>query len=208
MHGPRASCARSPPIQTERDRYQESCKSALHKAKARDALKSKLLLLQRRRPWLCADGVTRSLIPVSFKLTTTVVARRDARVRGQQHGCAVRGQHPMREKESFFGDFLPISKKLPAACGGSFCSRSNALRKRSSARMCFPLTPTLSPASGGEGVEAGFALPRERQRWLITAFAPLQCVRSTRSGRPPSHRCTASRRYRTPSRCELPRRSP
>jgi hypothetical protein len=44
----------------------------------------------------------------------TVVARRDARVRSQQHGRAVCGQRPLREKETFFGDFLPFSKKLPA----------------------------------------------------------------------------------------------
>ena len=45
---------------------------------------------------------------------TRVIARRDARVRSQQHGRAVCGQRPVGEKESFFGDFLPISKKLPA----------------------------------------------------------------------------------------------
>jgi hypothetical protein len=35
-------------------------------------------------------------------------------VRSQQHGRAVCGQRPLREKETFFGDFLPFSKKLPA----------------------------------------------------------------------------------------------
>jgi hypothetical protein len=32
----------------------------------------------------------------------------------------------MREKESFFGDFLPISKKLPAPWSGSLCSQENS----------------------------------------------------------------------------------
>ena len=45
---------------------------------------------------------------------TRVIARRDARVRSQQHGRAVCGQRPVGERKSFFGDFLPISKKLPA----------------------------------------------------------------------------------------------
>jgi hypothetical protein len=27
------------------------------------------------------------------------------------------------QSKTFFGDFLPLSKKLPAACGGSFCSK-------------------------------------------------------------------------------------
>ena len=97
---------------------------SLHFTKPRHVtLRAKVCSLRRHRPWLRADGVTRSLIPVSFKLTTTVVARRDARVRGQQHGRAVRGQHPLREKQSFFGDFLPISKKLPAPWSGSSCSK-------------------------------------------------------------------------------------
>ena len=92
------------------------------------------LALERHRPWLCAAGVTRLLIPVACRLVARAHARRDARVRGQQHGRAVRGQRPLREKQSFFGDFLPISKKLPAACGGSFCSpkpsRAKALDSR------------------------------------------------------------------------------
>jgi hypothetical protein len=33
-------------------------------------------------------------------------------------------------KETFFGDFLPLSKKLPAACGGSFCSKSHQKKSR------------------------------------------------------------------------------
>ncbi|HEX4481953.1 MAG TPA: hypothetical protein VH082_14150, partial [Rudaea sp.] len=61
---------------------------------------------------------------------TTVVARRDARVRSQQHGRAVCGQRPLREKETFFGDFLPLSKKLPAACGGSTCSEEQTEQRR------------------------------------------------------------------------------
>ena len=46
---------------------------------------------------------------------TRVVARRDARVRDQQHGRAVRGQRPRGEKKVFFGDFLSPDKKLPAS---------------------------------------------------------------------------------------------
>ncbi|HEX4480657.1 MAG TPA: hypothetical protein VH082_07610 [Rudaea sp.] len=34
-----------------------------------------------------------------------------------------REQQPRGEKKTFFGDFLPLSKKLPAACSGSTCSR-------------------------------------------------------------------------------------
>jgi hypothetical protein len=64
-----------------------------------------------------------------------VHARRDARVRGQQHGRAVRGQRPMREKESFFGDFLPISKKLPAPWSGSFCSQKSNKAKALDSRF-------------------------------------------------------------------------
>ena len=63
-----------------------------------------------------------------------MIARRDARVRNQQHGRAVCGQRPLREKETFFGDFLPFSKKLPAPWSGSFGScrsaRTEALDSR------------------------------------------------------------------------------
>jgi hypothetical protein len=71
------------------------------------------------------------LIPVTRTLGTTVVARRDARVRSQQHGRAVCGQRPLREKETFFGDFLPFSKKLPARPSGSFCSKKKDNKKAS-----------------------------------------------------------------------------
>jgi hypothetical protein len=36
-------------------------------------------------------------------------------VRSQQHGRAVCGQRPLREKKVFFGDFLSPDKKLPAS---------------------------------------------------------------------------------------------
>ena len=36
-------------------------------------------------------------------------------VRSQQHGRAVCGQGPLREKKTFFGDFLASTKKLPAS---------------------------------------------------------------------------------------------
>jgi hypothetical protein len=42
----------------------------------------------------------------------------------------------MREKESFFGDFLPISKKLPAPWSGSLCSQE----KQQSQSAGFPLS--------------------------------------------------------------------
>jgi hypothetical protein len=41
----------------------------------------------------------------------------------------------VREKQSFFGDFLPISKKLPAACGGSFGSQENSKSKALDSRF-------------------------------------------------------------------------
>src|SRR6201991_899719 len=78
---------------------------------------------------------------------TRVVARRDARVRDQQHGRAVRGQRPRGEKKTFFGDFLPFSKKLPAPWSGSFCSNK---RKTNDKRHPPPPTP---PPPAGEGEE-------------------------------------------------------
>src|SRR6202000_1021044 len=60
------------------------------------------------------------------RLVARVVARRDARVRDQQHGRAVRGQHPMGEKKVFFGDFLSPDKKLPAPWSGSSSSIPHA----------------------------------------------------------------------------------
>src|SRR5262245_30318125 len=62
---------------------------------------------------LCRWGY-KTLYTGHLQSVTRVIARRDARVRSQQHGRAVCGQRPVGEKESFFGDFLPISKKLPA----------------------------------------------------------------------------------------------
>src|SRR6201999_2059418 len=44
----------------------------------------------------------------------SVIARREARVRNQQHGRAVCGQRPLGEKKTFFGYFLASTKKLPA----------------------------------------------------------------------------------------------
>jgi hypothetical protein len=84
----------------------------------RAALKSILALTTSQTMALCRWGY-KKLDTSKLQARATVVARRDARVRGQQHGRAVRGQRPMREKESFFGDFLPISKKLPAPWSGS-----------------------------------------------------------------------------------------
>jgi hypothetical protein len=66
------------------------------------------------------------LIPVTFPLGATVIARRDAR--GPQPAartCCLRTTDLENNKETFFGDFLPLSKKLPAACGGSFCPKEN-----------------------------------------------------------------------------------
>ena len=82
----------------------------------RRGLKGKILSALQASPlWLSACVFTRLFIPVTCRSRATVVARRDARVRDQQHGRAVRGQRPLGEKKSFFGDFLPISKKLPAS---------------------------------------------------------------------------------------------
>src|ERR1700754_895143 len=76
---------------------------------------------------------------------TRVVARRDARVRDQQHGRAVRGQRPRGEKKTFFGDFLPFSKKLPAPWSGSFGSN-----KRKTNNKRHPHPSPLPPAGEGE----------------------------------------------------------
>jgi hypothetical protein len=94
-----------------------------------------LFFCRPHRHALSADGVTRRLIPASFTLSTRVVARRDARVRNQQHGRAVCGQRPLREKETFFGDFLPFSKKLPAPWSGSFCSQTPTKAKVLDSRL-------------------------------------------------------------------------
>jgi hypothetical protein len=110
-------CARSPLLQRAGDRYQASCKRSLHAVLSRWVCKSKRekdLALKPRRPWLRAVESFKKLDTGRAQSATTVVARRDARVRSQQHGRAVCGQRPLREKETFFGDFLPFSKKLPA----------------------------------------------------------------------------------------------
>jgi hypothetical protein len=59
----------------------------------------------------------------------------------------------MREKESFFGDFLPISKKLPA---GRRTAEAFDLRTSNKQRSA-TLTPTLS---------------RQRERGKITSWIP------------------------------------
>ena len=87
------------------------------------------LALTASPPWLCACVFTRLFRPVARRPGTRVVARRDARVRDQQHGRAVRGQHPMRENQTFFGDFLPFSKKLPAPWSGSSGSKTPKPKK-------------------------------------------------------------------------------
>jgi hypothetical protein len=46
---------------------------------------------------------------------STVIARTMRAVRSEHQGRALCGQRPVREKETFFGDFLPFSKKLPAS---------------------------------------------------------------------------------------------
>ena len=91
-------------------------------------------LLHPPHPGLVQSRVSRFFIPVARRLRSTVVARRDARVRDQQHGRAVRGQHPMREKQTFFGDFLPFSKKLPAPWSGSFGSKTSTSKQTSKAK--------------------------------------------------------------------------
>jgi hypothetical protein len=113
--GPRASCARSPSIQTARDRYKESCKSALHKAKAVRLHEQDLFLLGLPALALC---------PWGYKILD--ISRAQACSEGDRaQGCARSATsstdvlfadniHGEQEK-SFFGDFLPISKKLPAS---------------------------------------------------------------------------------------------
>src|ERR1700749_2275358 len=115
------------------------------------------LLLQPHRPWLCACVFTRLFLPVACKLVARVVARRDARVRDQQHGRAVRGQRPLGEKKVFFGDFLSPDKKLPAPWSGSSGSKTSTseaksldsrLRGNDERRVGAPPSPQPSPASG------------------------------------------------------------
>ena len=89
------------------------------------------LALTASPPWLCACVFTRLFRPVAFRPRSTVVARRDARVRDQQHGRAVRGQHPMGEKKVLFGDFLSPDKKLPAPWSGSSCSKTSTSKTKS-----------------------------------------------------------------------------
>src|SRR5262249_28093433 len=103
--------------------------------------------LRPHRPWLCAVESFKTLYIGHLEAVTRVIARRDARVRSQQHGCAVCGQRPVGEKESFFGDFLPISKKLPA---GRRTAEAFDLRGRQQDRST-TLTPSpLPPAGEGE----------------------------------------------------------
>jgi hypothetical protein len=80
-----------------------------------------------------------------------VIARRDARVRNQQHGRAVCGQRPLREKKTFFGDFLPFSKKVTRSL-----ERKPLLFKRLKTSSA-TLTPTLS---------------RQRERGKINSWIP------------------------------------
>src|ERR1700754_2101599 len=93
-------------------------------------------------------------------------------VRSQQHGCAVCGQGALGEKKTFFGDFLPFRKKLPAPWSGSSGSKKTSTSKAKSLdsrfrwnderRVGAPPSPQPSPASGRGGKsKAGFQLPLE-----------------------------------------------
>jgi flagella basal body P-ring formation protein FlgA len=83
-----------------------------------------------------------------------VIARRDAR--GPQPAartCCLRTTDSENNKETFFGDFLPLSKKLPAACGGSFCSKEEDQKQSrwipAFAGMTSCLSQELPTTSGG-----------------------------------------------------------
>src|ERR1700743_1030793 len=89
------------------------------------------MLLQASPPMASCLCFYKTLSTGHLQERTRVVARREARVRSQQHGRAVCGQRPLGEKETFFGDFLPFSKKLPAPWSGSFCSKTSTSKARS-----------------------------------------------------------------------------
>jgi hypothetical protein len=59
--------------------------------------------------------VSSLFMPVTRRRGSRVIARRKRAVRGEHQGRALRGQCPLGERKSFFGDFLPISKKSPAS---------------------------------------------------------------------------------------------
>jgi len=87
---------------------------------------------------------------------TRVIARRMRAVRSQHQGRAVCGRRPLGERKSFFGDFLPISKKLPA---GRRTAEALALAERNNKLKRHPHPNPLPPA--GEGIKAGFQLSLE-----------------------------------------------
>ena len=80
---------------------------------------------------------------------TRVHARRDARVRDQQHGRAVRGQRPMREKRTFFGAFLAFTKKVPAGRRTAEALDLDLMNRRTHDRR-HPHPDPLPPAGEGE----------------------------------------------------------
>ena len=74
-------------------------------------------------------------------------------VRSEHQGRALCGQRPVGEKESFFGDFLPIGKKLPAG-------------RRTAEAFALQMTTAKSLDSRFRGnddqeIKAGFQLPLE-----------------------------------------------
>src|ERR1700744_2225107 len=102
-------------------------------------------------------------------------------VRSQQHGRAVCGQHPMGEKETFFGDFLPFSKKLPAPWSGSSGSKTSTSKAQSldsrfrgnDERREKSWIPAFAGMTSEER-EAGFPLrgnDERREKSWIPAFA-------------------------------------
>jgi hypothetical protein len=95
--------------------YRESCNPTSTQCKPeRSKSFEKDLLLQPHRPWLCE-------VP-SYKILSTSDAQaqiegdRAQEARGPRTARDGRSRTgPMREKRTFFGYFLPFSKKLPAS---------------------------------------------------------------------------------------------
>ena len=125
----RASCARVPSHQTQRDRYQDSCKSALHKAKARDA-KSKDGSLRRHRPWLCAAGVTRLFRPVPCKLVRGYT-RAGMRASAASSTDVLSADNVLCEKNNrFLVTFCRSAKSYPPLAAEALALKRTAKQKR------------------------------------------------------------------------------
>ena len=125
MHGPRASCARSPSLQTERDRYRASCKSGLHKAKARDAKGKRLLFKASQTMALCRWGYKKLDTSKPQAHNDGSGAQGCARPRPAARTCCPRTAPHANNKNRFLVTFCRSAKSYPPLAAEALALRQH-----------------------------------------------------------------------------------